>query len=182
MTEGAADDRGKAGDVRLSLIVAVAENGVIGADGGMPWRVRADLRGFRALTMGKPMVMGRKSFEAIGRVLDGRDTIVVTRQAGFAPEGVFVAGSLEAGLRLAAERARARGVDEAFVAGGGEIYRQALPLVDRLYVTRIAARPEGDVTFPDIPDGDFVETQREPLPFTEGDSATAIRSIFERRR
>ncbi len=107
----------------IVLVAAVAENGVIGVDGGLPWRVRADMRKFRALTMGKPLVMGRKTFESIGRVLDGRDIIVVTRRPDFAAEGVLVAGSLAEALAIAEARAAARGADEICVGGGGEIYR-----------------------------------------------------------
>jgi len=167
---------------QISLIVAVAENGVIGGEGGMPWRVKADLRRFRALTMGKPLVMGRKNFESIGRVLDGRDNIVVTHRADYAPEGAIVAHSLDEGLAVAEKCAEARGVDEIFVVGGGEVYRQALPFVSRLYVTHIATKPEGDVVFAPIGPSDWVEVSREPLPSNEGDSAAAVHVVYERRK
>ena len=109
--------------VPIAIVAAVAKNGVIGVDGGLPWRMKADMKKFRAITMGKPLVMGRKTFESISRVLDGRDVIVVTRQTDFAPAGVFVAASLEAALTLAEKRAAARGADEICIGGGGEIYR-----------------------------------------------------------
>jgi dihydrofolate reductase len=167
---------------QIVLVVAVAENGVIGADGGLPWRVRADLRRFRKVTMGKPMVMGRKTFASIGRLLDGRDSIVVTRQEGFAAEGAFVAGSIEEALSLAAERAAARGANEICVIGGAEIFAQTLPLADRLDITHVAAKPRGDVFFPQIDAAAWEEVSRETLPRSEGDDAAAVTAVYRRRR
>jgi dihydrofolate reductase len=166
----------------VAMIVAVGANGVIGEGGGLPWRIRADLGKFRALTMGKPLVMGRKTFESIGRPLDGRDVIVLTRRRDFAPEGVFVAGSLDAALRVGAERAALRGAAEICIAGGGEIYREAMPLADRLYVTHVAASPEGDTRFPEIAAGEWEETARERLPEREGDTAKGTFVVYRRRR
>src|SRR6201996_6394068 len=105
-------------DVPLVLIAAVARNGVIGANGGLPWRLSSDLKRFKALTLGKPLVMGRKTFESIGRALPGRETIVVTRDPEFAPSGVLVAHGLAAALDLAANRASALGADAIIIAGG----------------------------------------------------------------
>lgn len=167
---------------RLVIVAAVAENGVIGVKGGLPWRVRADLRKFRAVTMGKPLIMGRKTFESIGRPLDGRDSIVVTRQPDFRPEGVIVAPGLEAALQVAEDRAAARGVDEICVVGGGEIYAAAFPRASRLHITRISACPEGDTVFPEILPADWVEVSREPLTPREGDDAAAVYVVYERRR
>jgi dihydrofolate reductase len=166
----------------IALVVAVAENGVIGARGGLPWRVKADMKRFRAITMGKPLVMGRKTFESIGRVLDGRDNIVITRRSDFAVEGVLTAASLEAALAVAEERAAARGADEICVIGGGEIFRKTLPLADRLYVTHVAAAPQGDTLFPDIAPADWVEVSRQTLPVSEGDTAAAVHAVYDRRR
>ena len=115
-------------DCTITLVVAAARNGVIGRAGDMPWRMPSSLRRFRALTLGRPMIMGRKTFEAIGRPLDGRDTIVVTRNAAFAASGVHLAASLPEALRIAAKLAVARTTNEIIIAGGGEIYRAALPL------------------------------------------------------
>jgi dihydrofolate reductase len=165
----------------LVLVVAVAKNGVIGAHGGLPWRIRADLKKFRAVTMGKPLLMGRKTFDSIGRVLDGRDSIVVTRRSGLAIEGAFVVSTLEAGLALAYERAAARGADEICVIGGGEIFRETLPTADRLYVTHVDAAPVGDVFFPEISPAAWVEMSREPLPRREGDTASGIFAVYDRR-
>ena len=132
--------------MRLSIIVAVAENGVIGRDNDLPWYLPADLQRFKKLTMGHHLLMGRKTFEAIGRALPGRKTVVISRGRPNLPEGVQLAGSLEEALALAA----ASGEDEAFVAGGAQIYHLALPRADRLYLTRIQAAIEGDTRFPEL--------------------------------
>jgi len=146
---------------RISLIVAAAENGVIGRGGQMPWRIPSDLKRFRALTMGKPMIMGRKQYQSVGRPLDGRDNIVLTRDRGFQAAGVLVSHALDEALELARGLARARGCDEIMVIGGGEIYQLTLPVADRIYLTRVHARPEGDVRFPDLDEPVWQETRRE---------------------
>jgi dihydrofolate reductase len=132
--------------MHLSIIVAVSENGVIGRDGGLPWHLSADLQRFKRLTMGHTIVMGRRTWESIGRVLPGRTMIVVSRQAGYEVplEGVRVANSLESALQIAA----AAGEDEIFIVGGAELYREALPQADRLYLTRVHAQVAGDTQFP----------------------------------
>ena len=132
--------------MRLSIIVAVAENGVIGRDNDLPWHLSADLQRFKAVTMGHHLIMGRKTFETIGRALPGRTTVVVSRGRPQLPEGIKLAGSLEEAVEIAREG----GDDEAFVAGGGEIYRVALPLADRLYLTRLHTEFEGDTRFPEL--------------------------------
>lgn len=132
----------------VSLVAAVARNGVIGADNDMPWRLSSDLRRFRRLTWGKPLVMGRKTFDAIGRALPGRLTIVVTRRSNWHAPGVTVAGGLDEALRKAAAWREGRG-QEVCVVGGGTIYGQALPRADWLRLTHVDAAPAGDVVFPD---------------------------------
>jgi dihydrofolate reductase len=131
----------------VTLVVAIGANGVIGVDRGLPWRLPEDLAHFKALTMGHPMVMGRTTFESIGRPLPGRTTIVVTRNPDWSAEGVEVAPTLEAALERAQELD-----DEVFLVGGGQIYTAALEagLVDQLCVTRVAASPDGDTRFPAI--------------------------------
>jgi len=127
----------------VSIIAAVADNGVIGRDGGLPWHLPADLRRFKKLTTGRHMVMGRRTWDSIGRrPLPGRPTIVVSRDPEFVAEGAQVARSVRAALELAA------GADEVFIAGGEAIYREALPVADRVYLTRVHARFEGDTLFP----------------------------------
>ncbi len=166
----------------IVLVVAVAENGVIGARGKLPWRVKADMRKFRALTMGKPLILGRKTFDEIGRVLDGRDNIVVTRRTGFGPPGVLVAGTLASAFEIAEKRAEARRADEICVVGGGEIYAAAMPLAARLYVTHVAEKPEGDAFFPEISPAEWTIESREQLPQSEGDTAMAVHVVYARRR
>jgi dihydrofolate reductase len=128
--------------MQVSLIVAMADNGVIGRGGQMPWRLSFDLRRFKRLTMGHHLIMGRKTYESIGRSLPGRTTIVLTRQENFAPEETLVAHDLNQALRWSADDAAV------FIVGGAEVYRQALELADRLYLTRVHANVEGDVFFP----------------------------------
>ncbi len=165
----------------ISLIAALAENGVIGARNALPWRVKGDFRRFRSLTMGKPLIMGRKTFESIGKPLDGRDNIVLTRRPLAAIDGAIVAGSLDDALAIAEERAADRGVDEIFVIGGGELFKETLPLAQRLYLTHIEAAPEGDAWFPGVAPEDWVETAREPIAPSEGDTARAVHAVYQRR-
>jgi dihydrofolate reductase len=131
----------------VTLVAAVAANGIIGVDGDLPWRLSADLAHFKQLTMGHPMVMGRATFDSIGRALPGRTTIVVTRNPDWTADGVEVAASLPSALKRAAELD-----DDIFVVGGGQIYAESLAsdLVDLLCITRVAAAPEGDTSFPDL--------------------------------
>ncbi len=129
--------------MKLSILVAISDNRVIGREGGMPWHLSADLKRFKRLTMGHPLLMGRKTYDSIGRPLPGRTSVVITRQESLdLPKGVLVAHHLDEALRLVAEQ------DEVFVIGGGEIYEQTLPLATRLYMTRVHARVDGDTYFP----------------------------------
>ena len=130
------------GKVRIAFVVATAENGIIGRNGKLPWRLPSDLKRFRQVTLGKPVVMGRKTYDSIGKPLDGRENIVVTRQAGFSRPGVHVASSVEQALALGQELAEGRGVDEVMVIGGAEVYRVALPRAERIYLTLVHAEPE----------------------------------------
>jgi dihydrofolate reductase len=135
----------------LSILVAVAKNGVIGCQGDLPWHLSADLRRFKRLTMGRAIVMGRKTWESIGRPLPGRQMLVVSRQQAYQTDGVQIARSLPQAL----EMARESGDLEPFVVGGAEIYRLALPLATRLYLTRVLAEVEGDTHFPEIIEADW---------------------------
>ena len=138
----------------IAIVVAMAENRVIGRDGGLPWRLPADMARFRSLTMGKPIVMGRRTHESIGRALDGRRNIVVTRRAGYRAPGCTVAASLEAALEAAADAA------EVAVIGGASIYEMALPVADRVHLTLVHASIDGDVRFPHIEPADWREVSR----------------------
>ncbi len=166
--------------IAVVLIAAVAENGVIGVRGGMPWRLSTDMKRFRRLTMGKPVVMGRKTYETIGKPLDGRANFVVTRQARFAPPGVVVVPTVAAALLAAAESARATGAGEIAVIGGGEVYAAALPFADRLHITHVEASPEGDTRFPAIDPAVWRATRSEREPVGEKDSAATIFVTYER--
>ncbi len=135
---------------KISLVVAIAENGVIGRDGGLPWHISSDLKTFRRITMGKPLIMGRKTFQSLKKPLDGRDNIVVTRDAGFRAEGAIIARDFEAALQCADDCARARAVDEIMVIGGTEVFKAALALARFIYKTEVHGRPEGDAHFPAV--------------------------------
>ncbi|MFZ5540690.1 MAG: dihydrofolate reductase [Pseudomonadota bacterium] len=143
---------------RVTLIAAVARNGVIGRAGAIPWRIPGDLARFKRITMGHPVIMGRRTWESLGRPLPGRRNIVISRTPGFAPAGAEVFASLGAALAACAD------ASEVFVIGGTEAYREALPLADRLLLTEIDADIEGDAHFPPFDRGAWREVAREPHP------------------
>jgi dihydrofolate reductase len=148
-------------EVPLAIIAAVARNGVIGANNGLPWRLSSDLKRFKSLTWGKPLVMGRKTYLSIPRALPGRETIVVTRDPAFAPTGVLIAHELDGALDLASSRARVIGADHIMVAGGGEIYAQTIARANRLFITEVAFDADGDVRFPPIDPAQWRKVRRE---------------------
>jgi len=147
--------------VPLTVVAAVAENGVIGRGNRLVWRLRSDLKRFRALTWGKPLIMGRKTFQSIGRPLPGRETVVLTRDPAFAAQGVRVAQSWEGARALAAELGAAMGAAETMVVGGAEVYALALPEAARLHLTLVHAAPDGDAVFPAFDRSAFRELRRE---------------------
>jgi len=140
--------------VKIAIIVAMGSNRVIGNHNELPWHLPADLAHFKALTMGKPILMGRRTHESIGRPLPGRDNIVISRNRDYTAEGCTVVHSLEAALQAAA------GHDEIMIIGGAELYRQALPQADGLYLTRVEGAFEGDAFFPELDDGEWREVER----------------------
>lgn len=144
--------------IRLSLAVAADRNGAIGAEGDLAWRISDDLKWFKANTLGKPVVMGRKTFQSIGRPLPGRDNIVITRMQDFSAPGAFVAHSIAEALRLAQTCAEKGGAEEVCVIGGAEIYAQTITEADRIYLTRVDAAVAGDVFFPEIDSRKWRET------------------------
>jgi dihydrofolate reductase len=156
----------------VTLIAAMAENRVIGRQGRLPWHLPEDLARFRRLTMGHPLIMGRKTFEAIARPLPGRTTIVLSRQPGYRAHGCAVCGSLDEALEAAA----ATGAPEVFICGGSDIYRQALHLAQFIQLTLVPGHYEGDVIFPPIPP-DFEEVARE-----EGEGEPSLAFITYKRR
>jgi dihydrofolate reductase len=143
------------------FVAAVADNGVIGRENRLIWRLKSDLKHYRSLTLGRPVVMGRRTFASIGKALPGRETIVVTRDRSFSAHGAFVAHGIEEALQLAEDRALALGADSIPIAGGGEIYRQMMDQADRLAMTFVHVAPEGDVRFPAIDPTLWRELRRE---------------------
>ncbi|MDP3896925.1 MAG: dihydrofolate reductase [Mesorhizobium sp.] len=161
---------------------AVAENGVIGRDGGLPWRLSSDLKRFKAGTMGRPIVMGRKTFESIGKALPGRLNIVVTRDRAFRADGVETVGSLEEAVTLATVRGRCMaGADEIAIIGGGQLYAQALPIADRLEITHVLAEVEGDTRFPAIDPQVWAADRFEDVPAGERDSHATRFAVYRKR-
>ena len=158
---------------KLALIWAEAENGVIGADGGLPWRLPGEMQYFRAATMGKPVIVGRKTFESFPKPLPGRTNIVVSRSASFEHARVRMARDLDEALAVAGDVAECDAVSEIFVAGGAELYALALPRADRLYRTIVHAEIEGDTRFPAFDDGEFTERRRLDVP-ADADNAYAF--------
>lgn len=165
----------------LALVAAVAKNGVIGAGGGLAWRIADDLKWFKKVTMGKPAVMGRKTFQSIGKPLAGRDNIIVTRRPEFSADGVFAALDIDAALALAAECAKKRGAEEICVIGGGEIYAQTLARADRIYLTRVDAQVEGDVFFPKLDSRDWAERRESGCEKSERNQYACEFFILDRR-
>ena len=163
---------------RIALIVAMAENRVIGRDGGMPWHLPQDLKFFKQTTMGKPMIMGRRTFESIGKPLPGRTTIVVTRSDMDIP-GVTIcrsiADALDEGLRVAV----ASGADEVMVVGGGQIYADTMAMADRIYLTRIGMAVDGDTWFPELASDKWSLVQNVPAK-TEGEEPALTFQTFDK--
>lgn len=161
---------------RISLIAAVADNGVIGVENGLPWKIKSEMQYFKTTTMGCPVITGRKNFTGMKRALPGRKNIVLTRDTHFTAPDVIVAHDPETALTLAAE-----GDKEIFVIGGEEIYRLMLPFADRLYLTEVHFSPEGDTHFPDFDRRQWVETKRERHTALAGEDADYTITVLERK-
>ena len=164
--------------MKLALVVALAENGVIGREGGLPWRLSTDLKRFKAITMGKPVIMGRKTWESIGKPLPGRLNIVISRNAAFTAEGAVTAASLEEAIAIAREQGEG---EEICVIGGGEIFADALSRADVLHVTHVEAEVEGDAFFPEINPRIWQPVHSETVPAGEKDIYPTRYVIYERR-
>jgi dihydrofolate reductase len=164
----------------IILVVAVAENGVIGQGGAMPWRLKSDLQRFKQLTLNKPVIMGRKTYQSIGRPLPGRTNIVVTRDPLFTAAGVIVAPSFEAAEQVASGDALRRFADEIAVIGGSEIFAHWLPRAARLELTEVHASPSGDTTFPAIDPAQWEEVARMRHPAGGQDSADVSYVTYRR--
>jgi dihydrofolate reductase len=142
----------------------MGENRAIGRGGDLPWHLRSDMRYFRKITMGKPIVMGRRTFASLGRALDGRVNIVLTRNAAFEAPGAIMAYDLEEALDVARRAAKRDGVGEIMIIGGEDVFREVLPQADRIYLTEVHAAPEADTWFPDLDLGEWREMSREARP------------------
>jgi len=165
----------------IALVVAIGENGAIGRGGDLPWRLSSDMRYFRKITMGKPVIMGRRTFKSLPRVLDGRLNIVLTRDQGFVAPDAVMAHSLEEGLAAARESAVRTGADEIMVIGGEDVFREVLPQARRIYLTEVHATPEADTWFPDFDKREWREVLRERHQAGPRDEHAFSFVVLERR-
>ena len=160
---------------RIALVVAVSRNGVIGRDGGLPWHISSDLKRFKAITMGKPVIMGRKTWESLPkRPLIGRQNIVITRQKSYHAGDAIVVADVTAAIAAAGH------VEEIAIIGGGEIYRTVFPMADRIYLTEVDLEVEGDTHFPKLVPGEWREVARETYPAGPKDSASFVLFTLDR--
>ncbi len=164
----------------LALIAAIGENRVIGWNNSMPWHLPADFKYFKAQTLGKPIIMGRNTWDSIGRPLPGRLNLVVTRQTNLQLEGAEVFTSLESAMTRAEAWAKEQGVDEVMLIGGAQLYAQGLPQADRLYLTRVALSPEGDAWFPEVDPAEWVLVSEVSNPALDGKPAYTF-EVWQRR-
>lgn len=163
--------------MKISIIAAVAKNGTIGKENDLPWRLAEDLRHFKRTTLGKPIIMGRKTFESIDKKpLPGRRNIIVTRDPDYVAEGCIVVDSLDAALSAAGE------VEEVMILGGAQIYHEILPVTDRMYLTRVEAEVEGDAFFPKFDLSDWEEVDRRSHPADEKNDHPCTFLVYDRRR
>ncbi|MFM1897561.1 MAG: hypothetical protein RLZZ385_2635 [Pseudomonadota bacterium] len=166
--------------MKLSLICALSENGVIGRNNALPWHLSEDLKYFKRTTMGKCIIMGRKTYESIGRPLPGRTNIIVTRKRDYEVENARVVDSLAEAIELAENIAFIDGSEEAFVIGGAELYKLALPVVDRMHLTLVHADVEGDAWFPEFDADDWEEVSRDDYPASETNPYPYSICVFDR--
>jgi dihydrofolate reductase len=167
--------------VPLVIVAAVGENGVIGRAGGLPWRLKSDMKHFRAVTIGHPVVMGRRTYASVGSPLKDRTTIVVTRDPAFAASGIVVAPNIAAALEVAEGDALRRGVDAIMICGGAALYAGTIARAARLEITRVHARPDGDTHFPPIDPAEWRETACLAHPAGPGDDAPFTTLTYQRR-
>ena len=167
---------------RLTLIAARGENGCIGVAGALPWRMPSDLKRFKAMTLGKPVLMGRKTWDSIGKPLPGRDNLVLTRDANLRAPGAWAFASLDALIAAGRAMAAVAGENEVCVIGGAALYEATLPIADRLILTEVALRPDGDAFFPHFDEILWTQTSREALEVSDRDAAAATIRVLDRRR
>jgi dihydrofolate reductase len=168
--------------IPLAIVVARAANGVIGRDGDLPWRLKSDLALFKANTLGKPIIMGRKTWDSLPRKpLHGRMNVVLSRDGSFEPEQAVVCESFMEAVQMAREQAGDDGADEVCVIGGRSLFEAALPKAKRLYLTEVDATVDGDVTFPDFDEATWTEVKREAYPAGDGDDHAFTLRVLERK-
>jgi dihydrofolate reductase len=168
--------------MKIVLVAAIGDNNVIGRDGQLPWRLKSDLQHFRRVTIGKPVIMGRKTYASIGKPLKDRTNIVLTSDLGLAAPGTVLATCMDEALARARQDAAARGVDEIMIIGGSDVFAAMMPRADRLEITRVHASPEGDALFPPIDPQVWRETSRQQHPAGPDDSADFTVVTLERQR
>lgn len=167
--------------MKIVLVAAIGRNNVIGRDGQLPWRLKSDLKHFRAVTTNRPVVMGRKTFESMGKPLPDRTNIVLTRNLGLIVPGGALANSMDAAMGFARQDAIRRGVDEIMIIGGGDVFERMLPMADRLEITHVNASPEGDAFFPRLEPSDWREVKRASYPAGPDDDASFDTVTYVRR-
>ncbi len=168
---------------KLTLVVAAAQNGVIGRGGGLPWRLKSDMARFKVVTMGKPVLMGRKTWDSLPRKpLPGRQNLVLTRDESFLADGAWVYTKLDAMLAAGAAMAEAEGVDEYCVIGGSLIFAETLPLADRIRLNEVKLSPDGDTHFPRLDAAQWTEVSHEDVTAGPNDDADFVVKVLERRR
>lgn len=167
-------------DPVVAIVVAVAQNGVIGRDGRLPWHIPSEMQHFRRLTLDKPVIMGRKTFASLKMPLAQRDNIVLTHNREYAPQGAIAVESAQQALKVARDCALARAAREIMVVGGAAVYAALLPKAARIYFTRVHAKPEGDVGFPELDPGIWREISTQHHPREEKDEFDYTISVFER--
>ena len=166
--------------LKISIVVAAAENGVIGKDGKMPWHISSDLKRFRALTMGKVVVMGRNTFESIGKPLDGRENVVVTANLRLAEKGVWTVSTIKEAYDFANRLSEELNADEIMIIGGAQIYASTINMTDKVYLTRVHASPDGDTLFPELDEGEWKISSQEECPKGPKDDFAHSFEIYER--
>lgn len=165
----------------VSFVVAVAENGIIGNDNELPWRLSSDLKRFRQITMGKPIIMGRNTFHSIGKPLDGRANIILSRNKDFSHEGIFVVQDVSTALDLGKSEAEKSGCSEIMIIGGAQIYSAFMPFATRIYYTKVLAQPDGDASFPSIDLDAWDEVERDFVKAGPRDSYDVINILYQKR-
>lgn len=167
--------------MKIVLVAAIGRNNVIGRNGQLPWRLKSDLKHFRSLTINKPVVMGRKTYESMGKPLPDRTNIVLTRNLGLIVPGGVLANTMDAAMSFAQQDAARRGVDEIMVIGGGDVFERMLPRASRLELTHVHASPEGDAFFPRLEPSDWREVKRTSFPAGPEDDASFDTVTYVRR-